>query len=165
MTPISNFKLPTSRQQGFGIVEIIVAIAIMSIALFAISQLSIIYVAKETQNKQTLKANYLAEESVESARSVRDQSWSTNIETLTFGSPYYPVISGGKWTLSSSNPGPIDTIYTRQVVIDNVSRDAGDNIVTNGGTNDPNTKKITATVSWNSKSITLATYLTNLYAN
>lgn len=161
----SKFKILNPKQRGFGIIEIIVAIAIMSIALFAISEVSILYMKQEMQHKQTLKATYLAEEAIEASRSVRDQGWSTNIATLTMGSPYYPVISGGKWTLTATNPGAIDTIYNRQVVIDDVSRNDGDNILTSGGANDPNTKKITTTISWNNKSVSLTTYITNIYNN
>ena len=44
-------------------------------------------------------------------------------------------------------------------------RDGTDNIVESGGADDPNTKKVTATVSWEergrSHSIELITYLTN----
>lgn len=153
------------HENGFGIVEIIIAISIMSIALFAISEVSIIYLKQSGQNKDSLKASYLTEEGLEAARSARDQGWSTNIATKTMGSPYYPVISGNKWTLSNTSPGLIDSIYTRQVVVTNTSRDVSDNIVTSGGANDPNTKKITATVSWSGKNITLETYITNLYNN
>ena len=107
----------------------------------------------------------MAEEGLEATRSARDQSWSGNIASLTSGSPYFPVISANKWSLSNTSPGTIDNIYTRQVVITDISRDASDNIVTSGGTNDPNTKKIISTVYWGTKSASLTTYLTNLYSN
>lgn len=166
---LSNLKniFPGSlkKNDGFGIVEIIIAISIMSIALFAISEVSVIYLKQSGQNKDSLKALYLAEEGLEAARSARDQSWSGNITSLTMGNPYFPVISANKWTLSNINPGLIDNIYTRQVIVTDVSRGAGDNIVTSGGINDPNTKKIVSTVSWGTKSTSLTTYLTNLYNN
>lgn len=165
----TDFQLLTgaraSRERGFGIIEIIIAITIMSLALFSISQISVLTIKKNTENKESLKALYLAEEGLEAARSARDQSWSLNIAAKTMGSPYYPVISGDKWTLSASNPGAIEGIYSRQTVISNTSRDVNDNIVSSGGTDDPNTKKITATISWGSKDITLETYITNIYNN
>lgn len=39
-------------------------------------------------------------------------------------------------------------IFTRYFAVENVSRDAADDIVTSGGNNDPSTQKITATVEW-----------------
>lgn len=164
-SPPAGGSLFTRASRGFGIIEIIVAIAIISIAFFAISQTSVIYLKQTLQNKQSLKAAYFAEEALEAVRSVRDQGWATNIAALTMGSTYYPIISGNKWILTSSNPGPVEGIYTRQIILNNVSRDASDNIVTSGGTNDPNTKKVATTISWNGKSTTLTTYLTNLYNN
>lgn len=161
----SKNKITIQFEEGFGVVEIIVAISIISIALFAISEVSVIYLKQNILNKKTLKASYLAEEALEAVRSVRDQGWSANIASLSMGSTYYPVISSNKWTLTATNPGFIDSIYARTVVVDNASRDANDNIVTSGGTNDPDTKKVTATISWESKSTTLTTYITDLYNN
>lgn len=159
------FSRYIGRNEGFGIVEIIIAIAIMSIALFTISEVSIIYLKQSGQNKDSLKALYLAEEGLEAARSARDQSWSGNISSLTMGNPYFPVISTDRWSLISTDPGLIDGIYTRQVIVTDTYRDASDNIVTSGGTNDTNTKKVVSTVSWGTKSASLSTYITNFYNN
>jgi len=50
-------------------------------------------------------------------------------------------------------------------VVEDVGRDGNDDIVASGGTPDPNTKKVTATVSWTestqSKQVVLTTYITN----
>lgn len=166
LSSLRAFELKSFRAaSGFGIIEILVAVAVISIALFSIQQVSFLYLKQNIENKKFLKASYLAEEALEAARSVRDQGWTANIAPLTSGAQYYPVISSNKWTLSATNPGTIENIYTRQVKIENASRDTNDNIVTSGGTNDPNTKKATATVLWNGKSITLTTYITNIYNN
>lgn len=162
--PFSLFPF-SLRERGFGIIEILVAVAVISVALFTIQQVSFLYLKQNIENKKSLKASYYAEEALEAVRSVRDQGWTANIASLTMGADYYPIISSNKWTLSATNPGVIENIYTRQVVIDNVSRDSNDNIVSSGGTNDPNTKKATATILWEGKSTILTTYLTNLYNN
>lgn len=39
-------------------------------------------------------------------------------------------------------------IYNRALTVENVSRDAGGNIVTTGGTDDPSTQKVTATINF-----------------
>lgn len=148
-------------EKGFGIIEIVVAVTIISIALFAISQTAAIYLKQIIQTKNSLKAAYYAEEALEAARSARDQTWA-NISTA---GTKYPVISSGKWTLSATNPGFLEDKFSRSIAVSDVSRDGSDNITTSGGTNDPDTKKITATISWGSENIILTTYLTNLYNN
>ncbi len=78
------------------------------------------------------------------------------------------MVSGDKWVLSTTDPGPIDNLYTRIVIVEAVSRDANDDIAA-GGTEDPSTKKVTATVSWQdagrSKEVVLTTYITNFLGN
>lgn len=153
------------HQKGVGVIEIIIVVAIAGIALFGISGVSSYALGVMNDRKALLEASYLAEEGMEAARSVRDEGWASNIAGLTTGSNYYPVISGSKWMLSSTDPGVINGRYTRRVVFENVNRDSSDNIVTTGGTLDANTKKVTAYVSWTerggTKEINLITYLTN----
>ena len=114
-----------------------------------------------------VKALEFAQEGIEAVRSMRDGSFTDNISVLTFGSTYYAVISGGKWTLSASNPGVLSGKFTRTVVVNNVSRDINDNIVTAGGTNDPKTKKVVVTVSWGNpaKTVQLIAYMADILKN
>ncbi|MBI3671312.1 hypothetical protein HY249_00760, partial [Candidatus Azambacteria bacterium] len=68
------------------------------------------------------------------------------------------------WILTTTNPGLIENKFTRQIVINNVSRDGNFNIVSQGGTNDSGTKKVTSTVYWNgtSQNVRLTTYIMNI---
>ena len=56
-------------------------------------------------------------------------------------------------------------IFTRAILFENVQRDAESAIVSAGGIDDPNTKKVTVTVSWTAKTkaqeVTIVSYLTN----
>lgn len=153
------------NNKGVGIIEIIVVVAIAGIALFGISGVSSYALGVLNDRKALLEASYLAEEGIEAIRSVRDESWSSNIAGLTMGTNYYPVVSGSKWILQTTNPGLINNRYARRAVFENVNRDGSDNIVTSGGTLDANTKKVTTYVSWSdrrgSQEISLVTYLTN----
>lgn len=154
--------------KAFSIVEIIIAVAIISIALFAINELLGIAFNTTQQGLQYTKATFLAEEGLEVARILRDQSWQGAIAPLNTGVTYYPVLSGTTWSLQTSSPGLIDNLYTRIVTVDNVYRDANSNIAALG-TLDTNTKKIVVAVQWQAhgttKEVRIPTYLTNIFNN
>ena len=162
---MKNF-LKTS-EKGVGLVEILIAVAIIATSFFAITQISITAMSTAQDRTDKVKALEFAQEGIEAVRSLRDGSFTNNIGVLTFGSTYYGVISGGKWTLTLSNPGLLASKFTRTIVVSNVSRDINDNIVTAGGTNDTKTKKVTATVSWGSpvKSVQLSAYIADILKN
>ena len=154
----TNYPLQTKK--GFGIIEIIIVIAVLAGAMFAFAQMAAISLKALREEKKSLEAVYLAQETIEAVRAVRDAGWA-DISSLTAGGDYYPQISGSAWVLNSG----VGTVgeYSRKVVVDNVSRDANDDIenVYNPANDDTNTKKLIATVSWDSKSIILMTYITN----
>ncbi|MEK9166022.1 MAG: hypothetical protein AAB525_04180 [Patescibacteria group bacterium] len=112
-------------------------------------------------------AIYLAQEGIEAVRSLRNKDW-TNISALDEAIVYYPTLAGDEWTLSTTNPGPIEGAYIRTVELDKVFRNGSDDIDT-AGTDDPNTKKIQVKIAWNeqagSKEIIVETYLTNFLDN
>lgn len=151
--------------KGFGLIEIIIGSSILTISLISIST----YFQKSLQlNQDSVKitqASFLLEEGLEIAKFFRDTSW-LNISGLTPGTSYYLQFDGTKWATTSSNAF-IDGSFERKLLIDNVFRDVNDDIVSSGGTNDPNTKKTTVSVSWFGRSGTttksISTYLTNIF--
>ena len=153
--------------RGSGIIEIIIAIFIISTAFFAILQLSVMSLKASGERNNKESALMLAQEGIEGARTIRDAGWTANISSLSFGGTYYLVNQAGVWVLTATNPGLINNKFTRTIVIANVSRDINDNIVQSGGTNDVKTKKLTVTVSWGSpaKSVQLVTYITDILKN
>lgn len=152
------------NNRGFGVVEILAAVAIVAIAFVLIMEIYAFLLQAGGQNEKRLQAAAFAQEAIEAVRSARDESWD-NIGNLTFGAPYYPSVSGtpAKWILSSGQ----ETVngFTRQIIASRVERDSNDNIVESGGTEDSGTRKIVATVSWQDRgknySVELATYLTD----
>ena len=130
---------------------------------FLINSSGIIF--RVTRNTEAVA---LAEEGIEGVRSLRDDGWTTNITTLTENATYYPVISANKWTLTNTNPGTVNNLYTRTVVIAGVNRDVNDDIAV-AGTDDPNTKEVTVKVTWKEgqdvQDVTIVTYITNFLAN
>ena len=153
------------KSKGFGLIEIIIGSAILTVSLIAIST----YFQKSLQLSQdsgkTVQAGFLLEEGVEVVKFFRDTSW-VNISSLTAGSSYYLQFDGSKWATTSSNVF-VDGIFERKFVIDNVSRDANDDIVSSGGTNDADTKKAAVSVSWLGRNGTttksISTYITNIF--
>lgn len=154
-----------SRIKGFGLIEIIVGSAILTISLIAVST----YFQKSLQfnqgNKKIVQAGFLLEEGLEVVKFFRDTSW-VNISGLTSGTSYYLNFDGTKWATSTSNVF-VDNLFERKLVINNVSRDANDDIVSSGGTNDADTKKVTLFVSWKGRVGTttesISTYITNIF--
>ena len=151
------------NQKGLGMVEIIVVTAVIIVAFTAILQLFTLQAQIERVKREELAAYALLSEALEAVRAVRDDNWS-NLSSLTISADYYPLISGGAWTLAPTDPGPIDG-YSQWVVLGSVARDASDDIVLSGGTLDADTLRVTAYVEWQSggstKTKSLDTYLTN----
>jgi len=150
-------------QKGISVIEVIVALSIIFVSFFSFLALAQYSLKFQDQSESKLEAINIAAETIEATRSVRNEDWN-NFSSLSLDIPYYPVISSNKWTLSSTDPGSINGVYDRWVIIEKVYRDANDNI-SSSGTEDDQTKKITAFVEWNDrgkiKQIDLITYLTN----
>ena len=153
-------------QKGILIVEILIAIAIIASISATIFGVVAIYLQTSGAMKETVQANMLAQEAMEATRSFRDgKTWSTDgLGTLSVDPVYYHPIKIGTSVLSWDLALDEENIdgFKRKVVFYNVQRDdVNKNIVSEGGTIDPNTKKVVATVSWKNKNVELVAYLTN----
>lgn len=156
-----KLKNSKTRTAGFGLVEIVVTVGIISFALFGLLQTEIVAIKLLRGEKENIEATLLAEEALEAVRSLRDESWATNIGTITNGSLYHPTIENGKWKLSSGTSTTINGAYTRSIVFQAVTRNTLDQIASTG-TTDTNTKKVVATVAWGQgRSKVLTAYITN----
>lgn len=160
---IRNWKL----SRGFGLIEILITSAIVSLVLVAfgqVAQASLKLLAKE---REVLEASFLAEEAFEGVRALRDQSWSANIAGRATDTNHY-LTATSTWDLSTAASSYINGKYLRTIVFSPVLRDGSDRI-SNSGTSDPGTRKITVTVSWWSRnatsSVTAAAYLADIHQN
>ena len=155
------------NKKGISIIEILVVIAIIITALRSLLGLASFSLGVSTLIKQTNQANNLSQEVMEAVRNFRDgTSWDIDgLGKLATSTDYYPQATGSpsKWQLVQGTEN-IDG-FTRKVVFEDVMRDSNSNIVESGGTNDPNTKKVTVTVSWEERGrdhkLEIFTYLTN----
>jgi len=164
-TKIKNIK--SISISGFSVIEVLVACLIMStITLIVMSGAS---KGIELSNKalRQVQASQLAEEGVESVKSIRDTNWST-ISTLSLNTNYYLTYNTNTniWSLGTTPVAPVDGIFTRTITFSAVNRDTNDNIASTG-TLDTGIKRVNVLVSWsseggtNSKNITF--YLTDIF--
>lgn len=142
------------NNKGFSIIEILVAIFIIAITLTSLLGLTNSSLKTSILIKETTQSVNLAQEAMEAVRSIRDGDWNK----ITNGN-HGLTSTGGYWDFDGTEN--IINSFSRTVLIENTQRDTNDNIVENGGTNDPDTKKIIVTVSWKNKETELVTYLTN----
>jgi len=156
-----KIKNTTNRESGFSVIEVMLAAA-----LFIIFSSGIVTVvlqgfdANRLGDEESIASEY-ASEGIEAAISIKNQAFTNIVDTAGTG-----VIRNGSsvWAFSGAN----NTFgkYTRVITVTDVLRDVSGNIVASGGSLDPNTKKVTSTVSWNvsptrNDSVVLSTYLTN----
>lgn len=143
-------------------------IAIISGVLISLLQLSTFTLRTINIIEESNKANLIAQGVMESVRNYRDNTiWGVNgIGTLAAGSIYHPEVANGAsstvWTMSLGSES--DGVYTKEVIIRNVSRDGTSydiEDVYNALNDDADTKKVTVRISWNSRQIELENYLTN----
>jgi len=157
-----------SAQKGISLIEIVIVVFVATVLLFSITQVAALAVRISSEKKVELRGIYYAQEGMEALRAMRDESWNTRISGLTASTTYYFAPSANSWTLTTTNPGALDGIFTRTVVMQGVNRGANSDIAASG-TNDPDTKKFTVLVSWNTQAatrlISTDTYLANLYKN
>jgi hypothetical protein len=135
-------------KQGFGMVEIIIASAIMGAVI--VSVISVYHSLAEIslQNTPHIQSAFLLEEGVEIVKVMRDTSW-TSIASSTVGTPYYFRWEQASSTWRATTSPQLVDIFTRTVTFADVNRDTDFNIVSTGGTVDINSRKATIEVSWN----------------
>jgi len=151
--------------KGFLLVEIVIAVALISIAFIALLGIGLLTLnVSNSVNKQT-QADFLIKEEFEALRNFRDgTSWSTNglgVVNTGIGNPYHLAIVSNKWAIVAEQE--VSGSFTKKIIFDKVSRDVNNNIeeIYNASGDDPDTIKVTATVAWSNKILTSIMYLTN----
>ena len=134
--------------KGQSLIELIIAVGIFVFLILALSLLVLDSYVSGRLASEITKANFLAEEGLEAARAIRDNSWSD----LIAGS-HGLVISGGHWIFQGTSEDISSQLRggARIITIENI---------------DSNRKKITSKINWQfsegrTEEIKLITYLTN----
>ena len=165
-----NLKMKrTCNKSGFGMVEILVAVFIFSLILGSLIAASNSYLSSAADNLRSTEAAYLAEEGVEAVKIIRDTGWA-NINAIPDNIDYYlyfnEASSTNKIWNATSTFSQSDQTFIRSFRLYSVYRDSNGRIITEGGTLDPNSKKVSVSVSWPSREGTttknLYAYITNI---
>lgn len=150
-----------TKNQGFSIIEMLVAIGIFAILATAVVPSIVQTFTISRLGDNETDATLWTQEGIEATRSIRNLSWAN----LTDGN--HGLSSGsGTWTFSGTNNSK--GIYTRAITVSDVFVDPSGNPQTSGCANqqDGNLKRVVSTTSWNSSPtraniVSLETYFTN----
>ena len=162
---MQNIKHKT--KQGFTLLEILVGASIITASFLGVLTVFDRLTKSSRQMVELTQAGFLLEEGLEATRVWRDTGWA-NLGNWPNGTEYYLTWSGSKWATSTTNT-LLDSKFERKIKVANVNRDnTSKDIVLSGGTDDANTKLVTATVTWSSASgpttvKTLSAYFTKLF--
>lgn len=156
------------KNLGLGLVEIIIASAIMIIVVLAVMNAFSTYVKASRNNLDSVKAAYLAEEGIEAVKIMRDNGWTLKIAPIATGTAFRVGWTGTIWT-STTSSSLIDGKYDRTIVLNDAYRNAATKDLEASGVIDSNARKVTVNVSWNDNGATttktIETYITNLFEN
>lgn len=153
-------------QAGFSVIEVILAAAIF--VTFATGAVVVVIsgIDNNRLGSEMTIANQFNTEGMEAVRSIKNQSWTTFIAKADAGNT--GVTNGsGTWVFNgTNNVFPSDTRFTRTINVTSAQRDVSGNIVSSGGVNDANTKKVIVATTWNftaarPESVSFIQYLTN----
>lgn len=154
--------------KGMSLIEIIVGLAVISAALLLLGNIAQYSLRLVEASTMRLQATFLLSEGAEAVKTMRDRGWAANIGTLSLDVDHYFEFNANQWK-ATTTPEIIDGAFNRKFVVAGVQRNSSDDIVASGGTPDPDTKKLTVTISWKQGSRqfseSLSTYITNLFNN
>lgn len=155
-----------NKNSGITVVEVLVGIAIFSVALtILLLSLNLFLAARHDVNRET-KALYLAEEGIEAVRYLRDIDWNV-LTGYTVDTPYYLSMTTSTVALGTSPVEVIDTDFRREIVFREVYRDntTDDIVASTSGSNylDTGSLEVEARVGFDTTTTTLSTILTNIF--
>lgn len=161
------------QQTGFTLVEAVVTIGIFAVGMIIAAQVVLTARRLSDESRDAVQAANYLEQGLEAVRSSRDSSWTTvatdgayHLEPAPGDTSPWNIVAGGSETIGKFSR-TVNISTGRRIDSDSSGTvTAGDQLVASGGTlDDPDTKKITTTVTWQQGSRTVSrslyTYLTN----
>ena len=93
----------TKNNKGFGIAEIVVAVAIIALSIFGLLTVAGVSLKTLRANTSNIQAAFLIEEGVEAVKVLRDSGWDANISPLNAGESYYLSFNSTTWEATTTN--------------------------------------------------------------
>lgn len=155
------FSTKNSNLKALNLLEMVIAIAFIAIIFTAGFRVFAINIDAVNRSRQSTLAELLVQDLIELTISKRNEGWLSLIP-----GQYYFVEDPDPAVGYIFAPGQ-ETVgeFTRSVTIAEVRRDASGNIVSAGGTVDPNTFYLEAVASWSNngvgEEVRLYQYITN----
>jgi Tfp pilus assembly protein PilV len=171
--PYSTFYILYSARGGQSLIEVLIAVTIGVLLLVAATGAIAPALKVGTQTSKAQAGITLAKELLDNVRVWAEGDWH-NVANLATSSANYYHLNSSSSPFSVVSSSEIITIsgatYTRYFYVDDVYRDAGDNIVnsTSGAVSvDPSTKRVTVACSWpqGGTTSTLIEYITRNRSN
>ncbi len=160
------YKKLAAEESGQALVELVVAIALVSLFLttFVLGFIGVREAFNRSSN--TVGAKLLLQKESEALRSIKETAWNSFANPAT----YHTVASGNSWAVTSGTV--VENDLTRGFTVSNVCRTSATALPvdcsTPGSSSDPSTKKIVASVSWSAfgiENISQTFYLTRNFGN
>ena len=156
-----------TKNSGFGLVEIVIGSAILSVSLLSISNLFQLTLRASSVTQSAVQGNYILEEGLEITKLLRDTSYATNILGMSTTVDYHYSWNGTTWVTTTVNT-LIDGKFDRTITFANVNRDLNGDIAATG-TNDPNVRLATVSISWRdpigTTTRSVQAYIVNIFGN
>jgi prepilin-type N-terminal cleavage/methylation domain-containing protein len=152
-----------SSQKGQTLIEVLIGITIGAVVIGGAAGLISVTLRSNLQNKSYQVASSLNQELINNVMSFTQANWRNIYDLNKSPAQYYLSVSGTGFAAIAGAENVVveGTTYARSFTVSNVNRDASGNI-SDVGTNDPSTQKITATTSWQAgnQSVFFVKYLT-----
>lgn len=154
--------------KGISIVEIIISAALIAIAISGIIAAVNVFLAISVKNTNQAQAALLLEETMEVLQYLRDDTWAGNFSNINTNSDYHLDWDGVNYS-TTTVAVLVNGKFTRTFNFDPVNRDSNDDIVSVGGSSDPDTYLVNVLVSWQEsdgpKSVSSEFLIHNVYQN
>lgn len=157
-----------SHEKGFGLVEVVIASAMLSVSLISISGFFQTALRASNITGSAVQGDYLLEEGVEAVKFMRDSGYTSNIKSMSTTTTYYFAWSGTQWSATTTR-SLVDNRFERKLTFFDAYRDVNSDIAASG-TYDQNTKRIQVSLAWwtpvvGTTTHSIQAYVTNIFNN
>jgi hypothetical protein len=152
-------RLSRTKKDGFVLIEALIGLFIGAVVIGAFVELNIKSSEVSRLNRSEIRGLLLAREGIEITKDLEQSTtgWIELDTTICSLDPFcHPVANSGVWELQPdaeeiiSTAGSDLTVFTRKIIVEEVRRDGSGNI-SQTGTVDPDTKKVTVEIDWTNR--------------